>query len=320
MKDKIIVKNNIRVSKIIKTSLNYDEDLLISNDPKVINFLNKYSKYLSSCKEEDLLEFFKLTGLFIGHIYIETKEYKRIYFSCNGPYSLDYNLENIVAFNNHIIIETYVDDLKILKRSITANNKEIYKLKDNILVDVDYYKLYLNDLNINERVTYLKENNYLFPSNKQIKYILLDPLNNVLLLTKNKELYINDILYSNNVDYIFELNNKNIMFIYNDNVIEEYCSNNISLITKKYDKVLYTKNFVATLSNKITYNEEGIKQQKNTKSLCLYTSQELDQSKNIYMRFDEVTDIKYNKEKDELIIIKNKEEIILPLFSIYLLN
>jgi hypothetical protein len=110
------------------------------------------------------------------------------------------------------------------------------------------------------------------------------------------------------------------MFIYNDNVIEEYCSNNISLITKKYDKVLYTKNFVATLSNKITYNEEGIKQQKNTKSLCLYTSQELDQSKNIYMRFDEVTDIKYNKEKDELIIIKNKEEIILPLFSIYLLN
>jgi hypothetical protein len=35
-------------------------------------------------------------------------------------------------------------------------------------------------LNTKERVAYLKENNYLFPNNKEIKNILLDPLNNVL--------------------------------------------------------------------------------------------------------------------------------------------
>jgi hypothetical protein len=320
MIDKIIIKNNLRVSKFIGTNLEHDEDLLLSKDTKVIEFLNKYFKYLNSCEEKDLWDFFKLTGLFIGHVYIEKKDYKRIYFSCNGPYSYDYDINNIKAFNNHIIIETYTDNLEILKTSIMADKKEIYKLKDKKVVDVDNHKWKLAMLNTKERVAYLKENNYLFPSDKEIKDILLDPFNNVLSLTTLGDLYINNILYSKKVDFIFELNSKNLMFIYKDNVVEEYVNEMESLITKKYDKVLYNENFLATLGDKVVYNEKKIAVKEKEKALSLYTYLDLEYNRSIYMRFCGVTDIKYDKNKNELTLIRNNEEISFPLFSVMILN
>jgi hypothetical protein len=319
MKDKIIVKNNLRLSKFIGTNVEHDEDLLLSKDAKVIEFLNKYSKYLNSCEEKDLWDFFKLTGLFIGHVYIEKKDYKRIYFSCNGSYSYDYDIDNIKAFNNHIIIETYVDNLEILKTTVLADKKVIYKLKDKRKVDVDNHKWKLAMLNTKERVAYLNNNNYLFPNNKEIKNILLDPFNNVLSLTFDGDLYINNILYSNNVDFIFELSSK-LMFIYKDNVVEEYVNDSESLITEKCDKVLYDENFLAIIKDKVVYNENGIKIKENEKSLSLYTYLDLEDNRSIYMRFCGVTDIKYDKNKDELILIRNNEEISFPLFSVMILN
>jgi hypothetical protein len=302
MQDKIIVRNNLRVSDFIGTNLERDEDLLLSSDSKVIDFLNKYSKYLNSCEEKDLWDFFKLTGLFIGHVYIETKEFNRIYFSCNGPYSKFYDIDNVKAFNNHIIIETYVDNLEVWKTSITADKKEIYKFKVKEKIDVDNHKWKLAMLNTKERVAYLKENNYLFPNDKEIKNILLDPLNNVLSLTIDGELYINNILYSMKVDFIFELNSKDLMFIYTNNVVEQYVDDFECLITKKYDKVVYNENVLATLEDK---------------TLCIYYYLVEEYNRSIYMRLDEVDDIKL--EENELIIIK-KGEIRFSLSSIILLS
>jgi hypothetical protein len=320
MKDKIIVKNDLRVSTFIGTNIECDEDLSISTDTKVIEFLNKYSKHLNLCEEEYLWKFFELTGLFVAHIYIEKNSYKRIYFSCNGPYSSDFDIDNIKAFNNHIIIVTYVDNLEICAPCIMADKKEIYKLKNKKLVDVDSHKWNLAMLNTKERIAYLKKNNYLFPNSERIKIILLDPLNNVLSLTFDGYLYINNILYSKKVDFIFELNSKSLMFIYKDNVVEEYVSNNESLITKKYDKVLYDENLLATIGDKVVYNENGNEIKENEKALCIYSYLDIEYNRSIYMRLDGVTDIKYNKKLNELIIKKNKEEIKLPLYSIMILS
>ena len=71
----------------------------------------------------------------------------------------------------------------------------IFKKKE--VADVDGHKWNLALLDTKERIKYLKENNYIFPNNKKIKDILLDPLNNVLSLTDNGDLYINDYLYTN---------------------------------------------------------------------------------------------------------------------------
>jgi hypothetical protein len=320
MKDKIIVKNNLRVSNFIGTNIEHDEDLSTSVNVKVIDFLNKYSKYLNSCEEKDLWDFFEITGLFIGHIYIENNSYKRIYFSSNGTCSFDYDIDNIKAFNNHIIIETYVDNLEIWKTSITADKKEIYKFKTKKIVDIDNHKWNLAMLNTEERVAYLKENNYLFPNNKRIKDILLDPFNNVLSLTIECNLYINNILYSKNVDYIFELNSKKIIFIYKDNIVEEYVDSSESLIVEKCDKVLYNENFLATIKDKVVYGKNGIKIKEKEKMLSLYIYLDFEYNRSIYMRFDGVTDMKYDKNKKKLILIRNSEEISFPLHTLMLLS
>lgn len=307
MKDKIVVSNNIRVGNVIGTKLEHDEDLLISKDLKVKEFINKYSKYLNSCEEEDMLELFKLTGLLLGHEYIEKDTFKRIYFSLNGPYSYDYEkMKNkINAYNNHLIIETYVDSLEVCECGIIANKDNIYQFKNKEEIDVDAHKWNLSMLNTKERIDYLKENNYLLPNRTDINNILLDPFNNVLSLTNNGCLYINDCLYSKGVDLIFELNSMDIKFVYQNRIVEEYSNHYNGLISKQYDKVLYDENFLATLENGL---------------LCIYVYLELEYNKSLYMRFDNITDIKYNKDSNELIIIKNKEEILFSLFSIMLLS
>lgn len=312
MINKIIVQNNLRVGKFIGLKLEYDEDLLLNNDIKVKNFINKYSTYLNSCEEEDMLAFFKLTGLLICHEYVEKDSFKRIYFSLNGPYSYDYEeLKNKPnAYNNHLIIETHVNNLKIWKSSITANKDTIYQLKNKAEIDVNKHKWNLSTMNIKERIDYLKKNSYLLPNKKDIKDILVDPFNNILSLTDSGYLYINDYLYANDVNYMFELNSTDIKFIYKNNVIEDYSNHFNGLISKQYDKVLYDDNFIAMLENG---------------ELIIFLILELNYDKSMYFRFIDVDDIAYKKNDDTLmnqflIIKKNCEEIKLPLKSIMLMS
>lgn len=307
MKDKIVIYNNIRIGNVIGTKLEHEEDLLISKELKVKRFINKYLKYLNSCEEDDMLEFFKLTGLLIGHEYIEKGTFKRIYFSLNGVYSWDFDkLENKAnTYNQHLIVETYVNDIEVYKSSITANKKDIYHFQTKEVIDIDRHKWNLSMFNTKERIKYLKENNYLLPECNDIKDILLDPFNNVLSLTKNGYLYLNDYLYSNGVEYIFELNSTDIKLIYKNMIVEDYSSHCNSLICKRYNKVLYDVSFLVTLENNI---------------LCIYLELDLEYNRSIYFRFDGVDDIRYLKESQSLIIIKNEEKINLYLPSIMLLS
>lgn len=307
MKDKIVVYNNIRVGNVIGTKLEHEEDLLVSKELKVKRFVNKYLKYLNSCEEDDMLEFFKLTGLLIRHEYVEKGTFKRILFSLNGVYSWDFDkLENKAnTYNQHLIVETYVNDIEVYKSSITANKKDIYHFKTKEVIDIDEHEWNLSMFNTDERIKYLKENNYLLPDCNDIKDILLDPFNNVLSLTKNGYLYLNDYLYSNDVEYIFELNSTDIKLIYKNMIVEDYSSHCNGLICKKYNKVLYDASFLATLQNHM---------------LCIYLQLDLEYNKSIYFRFDGVDDVNYLKERQELIIIKHEEKINLNLSSIMLLS
>lgn len=309
MKNKIIVRNNLRLGDFIKTDLKYDEDLLLSNDDKVKEFLNKYSKFLNSCEEKDIEEFFKLTGLYMTHEYIETNEYKNIYFTLNGPYTSCYEYKNskIKAYNHHLIVVTYVDSLEVFKLSITANKETIYTFKDKEEINVDEHKWNLSTFNdLSRKINYLKEHNYTLPNQSDINSILLDPFNNVLTLTNKGDLYINEYLYSKNVIYMFELNDTDIKLIYNDMIVEEYSSSCDGLLCKKYDKILFDENYMATLCDNV---------------LLIYLILELGYNKSIYLRFMEVDDIECNKDGDySLIIKKNKEKIRFPLYSAMLLS
>ena len=54
--------------------------------------------------------------------------------------------------------------------------------------------------------------------------------------------------------------------------------------------------------------------------LCVYIYLELYYDKSVYMKFDMVTDIEYNKNHKELVIIKNKEQIHFPIDSVMILS
>lgn len=312
MKDKIIVQNNVRVGNFINTKLEHNDDLLSNNDPKVRNFLNNYSKYLNSYEEDEMLDFFKLTGLLIGHEIIEKGTFKRIYFSLMGPYSHDYIEVDSKpeAYNNHLIIETYVDKLEVCKNNIIVNTNIIYYFKKKKEIGNSEHKYNISNMNIKEQINYLKENNYLLPNTNDIKRILIDPFYNVISLTNKGCLYINDYLYSEGVDYIFELNTKDIKLIYKNRFIEEYSNHYNSLTSQKYDKIIYDENFLAILKDS---------------ELLLYLIFELDCNQSMYLRFMGVDDIECTKKGNSLwdryiIIKKNHAEIKLPLGSIMLMS
>jgi hypothetical protein len=54
--------------------------------------------------------------------------------------------------------------------------------------------------------------------------------------------------------------------------------------------------------------------------LSLYTYLDLEYNRRIYIRFDGVTDMKYDKNKKELTLIRNNEEISFPLHTLMLLS
>lgn len=307
MIDKIIVNNNVRVGKFIGTTIKHQEDILLNNNIKIKEFIKKYYNYLNSCKEKDIIQFFKLTGLILKHEYIEKDSYKRISFSSNGVYSWDFDkLENKpYSYNYHFIIETYVDTLEVCEDKIIANGEEIYSFEDIQKRDVNSSKWDLSTLNIDERIEYLKKKNYILPNANNVKDILLDPFDNVLTLEKNGNMYVNDYLYCTGVEYIFELNSTDLKIIYKNMEIEDYSSHLNGITYEKYKKVLYNDNFLATIKNEL---------------LTIYLCLSLGYNKSVYLNFDQVTDIRYIDDSNVLVIIKDKKEILLPLDSVMLFS
>lgn len=73
-------------------------------------------------------------------------------------------------------------------------------------------------------------------------------MDNMIVLTKDNELYSKDVLR------IIEFNKTYLIFVYKNNEVEYYSNKNLLLKQKvKYEKVLYTDNFVAILNKKHLY-------------------------------------------------------------------
>lgn len=86
---------------------------------------------------------------------------------------------------------------------------------------------------------------------KDISYITMDNFNHIIVLTKDNELYIDNALYSSDVLKIIEFNKTDLIFVYKNHEVEYYSNKNSIVKEKiKYEKVLYTNNFLATLINK----------------------------------------------------------------------
>lgn len=89
---------------------------------------------------------------------------------------------------------------------------------------------------------------------KNISYITMDNFNHIVLLTNNNEIYIDNTLYSNDALKIIEFNKTDLIFVYKNNEVEYYSDKNSLLKQKiKYEKVLYTDNFLAALNKKHLY-------------------------------------------------------------------
>ena len=139
------------------------------------------------------------------------------------------------------------------------------------------------------------------PNKGIIKDILLDSLNNVISLMNNGDLYVNNLLYTKGVKYIFDFNDTDIKFIFEDNLVEEYSNHYNGLFSNKCNKVLYDDNFLATLKN----NE-----------LKLYVIVEISCLRMVYLCFTDVDNIEYDVENRDLVIMKENEKIRLALSSI----
>lgn len=84
-----------------------------------------------------------------------------------------------------------------------------------------------------------------------ILYITMDNFNHIILLTKDNKLYIDNVLYKENVKKVIEFTKTEVIFVLDNNEVEYYSRKN-SIIREciQYDKVLYTDIFLATLKNK----------------------------------------------------------------------
>lgn len=85
----------------------------------------------------------------------------------------------------------------------------------------------------------------------KISYITMDTFNHIIVLTKDNKLYIDNILYKEKVIKIIEFTKTDLIFIFENNEVEYYSKkNSIIKECRKYDKVLYTDEFLATLKEK----------------------------------------------------------------------
>ena len=198
-----------------------------------------------------------------------------------------------------------MDTLEVYDDKIIANGEEIYTFEDIQKRDVNSSKWDLSMLSTDERIKYLKKKDYILPNVNNIKYILLDPFDNVLTLEKSGNMYIHDYLYCTGVEYIFELNSMDLKIIYKNMEVEDYSSHFASITYEKYKKVLYSEKFLATLKDEL---------------LTIYLCLSLGYNKSIYLVFDRVTDIRYIDESNTLVIIKDEKKIQLPLDSVMLFS
>lgn len=139
-----------------------------------------------------------------------------------------------------------------------------------------------------------------------------------IVLEDNGNLYINNELYARNVKKVLELNEKNVFFIYNNNLVERYIGPQIGEHDrmKQYDKVLYGYNYLITLKeNKVEMYffiiiANGCANLKNDDTYSIL--------------FEDVDDVEIEKVEmepneyiEEVVLYKNNEKIRMPILGIF---
>lgn len=143
-------------------------------------------------------------------------------------------------------------------------------------------------------------------------------MNNDITLKDNGELYINDKLYSTNVKKVVKLNEKNIFFIYSNNLVERYVppEMNVYYKVKQYDKVLYGDSYV------ITFKESRVEMYFFI--IIANGSANLKEDDTYSIWFDDVDDVEIEKVEvepneyiEEVVLYKNKGKIRMPILGIF---
>lgn len=143
-------------------------------------------------------------------------------------------------------------------------------------------------------------------------------MNNDITLKDNGELYINDKLYSTNVKKVVKLNEKNIFFIYSNNLVERYVppEMNVYYKVKQYDKVLYGDSYV------ITFKENRVEMYFFI--IIANGSANLKEDDTYSIWFDDVDDVEIEKVEvepneyiEEVVLYKNGGKIRMPILGIF---
>lgn len=143
-------------------------------------------------------------------------------------------------------------------------------------------------------------------------------MNNDITLKDNGELYINDKIYSTNVKKVVKLNEKNIFFIYSNNLVERYVppEMNVYYKAKQYDKVLYGDSYV------ITFKENRVEMYFFI--IIANGSANLKEDDTYSIWFDDVDDVEIEKVEvepneyiEEVVLYKNKGKIRMPILGIF---
>ena len=290
----ILALNGSRVSDFLKIDIKDETKLTDNLDDKVIrDFIAKYKKYFNSNKIEDIKEFYNLTGLMLTHIYnISNSEY--LIYSMNNIFR--YNIEKDIypkpVYISHILVITNESDNnndKYHSKIFCQNKKQLELIKD-----INYTISYINNNKIKVIESKYNKNVFKNYSKKDIKDTGITLLNNLYVLLKNGEFYLDNKLYAKNVDCIWYQDSYNSYLIYKDNKIEKFTSLFPASYIYKYKKVVYNNYVLATLKNKRVGITQKVDQVDTTVLTTIYS----------------VDDIICTRES--LYLIKNNEKIRIP--------
>ena len=224
MINRIIVENEERVGLFLNTKIKQGEDLLKSNNNAVKNFLKEYSKYLYSNKCELLKEFYEKTGLMLVRecIIEKNNNHQIVLYTMNKRFDSELSNDYIKRriYTAHIIVQCFNDNVEL------SYKKHMYEknVKDLELGNSIRYTLSCVCQNINSKVRaiekYYDKNAFSRIKINDIKQFEYTMLNNICILLKNGDLYLDSKLYATNVETLWHQDSYTYYIIYKDNSLE----------------------------------------------------------------------------------------------------
>lgn len=242
MENKIIVRNPRVMEEYFHVLLEAGTDLFQRSEENIQEFIKKYEDYLFNANYDEFKDFAKKTGIIITRIYYRRKNDTLLFYMNElgifTKYQNEYHIlvEETPIFKNHLIVYVYVDDILIENDCIYEIKEETKKLiyRKNVHYDNCRYDgfsirriLENSEFTLEEKVKLVKEKapntNLSKIEIKDLKQIeCIYPYEDILILTNNGKLYVNDTLYACNVRELCSLTSYRTYIIYNNETIEFY--------------------------------------------------------------------------------------------------